>query len=132
MERGGSVAEFPTTLQAAEAARERGMPVVMGAPNLLRGSSHNGKLRRGSWSGGGWSPRSLRTTCRPDCWPPCSRWPATDWSPCRGDRLVTSGPADVAGLADRGRLVPGLRADLALIATGPLWPVVQSVLVSAR
>jgi alpha-D-ribose 1-methylphosphonate 5-triphosphate diphosphatase len=46
--------------------------------------------------------------------------------------LVTSGPADVAGLADRGRLVPGLRADLALIAIGPPWPVVQSVLVSAR
>jgi len=32
----------PTTLSAAEAARERGLPVVMGAPNVLRGSSHNG------------------------------------------------------------------------------------------
>src|SRR6185437_12763415 len=40
--RGGAVAEFPTTLEAAEAARERGLPVVMGAPNVLCGSSHNG------------------------------------------------------------------------------------------
>ena len=40
--RGGAVAEFPTTVEAAEAARERGMPVVMGAPNALRGTSHAG------------------------------------------------------------------------------------------
>jgi alpha-D-ribose 1-methylphosphonate 5-triphosphate diphosphatase len=46
--------------------------------------------------------------------------------------LVTSGPADVAGLADRGRLQPGLRADLALIAARDRWPVVHSVLVSGR
>jgi alpha-D-ribose 1-methylphosphonate 5-triphosphate diphosphatase len=46
--------------------------------------------------------------------------------------LGTSGPADVAGLADRGRLQPGLRADLALIAARDRWPVVHSVLVSGR
>jgi alpha-D-ribose 1-methylphosphonate 5-triphosphate diphosphatase len=46
--------------------------------------------------------------------------------------LVTSGPADVAGLTDRGRLQPGLRADLALIAAQGRWPVVHSVLVSGR
>ena len=41
-DRGGAVAEFPTTVEAAVAARERGMPVVMGAPNALRGGSHSG------------------------------------------------------------------------------------------
>ena len=44
--------------------------------------------------------------------------------------LVTAGPAEVAGLADRGRLQPRLRADVALIAAGGRWPVVHSVLVS--
>ncbi len=132
-ERGGSVAEFPTTLQAAEAARERGMPVVMGAPNLLRGSSHNGNASARELVG-----RGLVTSIASDYLP--SGLLAAVFT-LAGDGLVTlpeaiglvtSGPADVAGLADRGRLVAGLRADLALIATGPLWPVVQSVLVSAR
>ena len=44
--------------------------------------------------------------------------------------LVTAGPADVAGLADRGRLQPRLRAARALIAAGGRWPVGHSVLVS--
>jgi alpha-D-ribose 1-methylphosphonate 5-triphosphate diphosphatase len=37
--------------------------------------------------------------------------------------LVTSGPAEVAGLSDRGRLVPGLRADLVLVEPAGNWPV---------
>ena len=38
--------------------------------------------------------------------------------------LVTSGAAAAAGLADRGRLAPGLRADLALVDDAGSWPVV--------
>jgi alpha-D-ribose 1-methylphosphonate 5-triphosphate diphosphatase len=42
--------------------------------------------------------------------------------------LVTSGPAAVADLTDRGRLEPGLRADLTLVEdTGP-WPGVWATL----
>jgi alpha-D-ribose 1-methylphosphonate 5-triphosphate diphosphatase len=40
--------------------------------------------------------------------------------------LVTSGPADVAGLHDRGRLEPGLRADLALVTLDGRWPRVRA------
>ena len=39
--------------------------------------------------------------------------------------LVTSGPAAVAGLSDRGRLEVGLRADLALIDDVGPWPRVM-------
>jgi alpha-D-ribose 1-methylphosphonate 5-triphosphate diphosphatase len=39
-----TIAEFPTTRVAAEAAHRIGMAVVMGAPNLVRGGSHSGNI----------------------------------------------------------------------------------------
>ncbi|MBC8162561.1 MAG: alpha-D-ribose 1-methylphosphonate 5-triphosphate diphosphatase [Roseiflexaceae bacterium] len=39
-----TISEFPVTLEAALEARQRGMHVVMGAPNVLRGISHSGNL----------------------------------------------------------------------------------------
>jgi len=39
---GAAVTEFPVTLAAARAARDRGMPTVLGAPNVLLGGSHSG------------------------------------------------------------------------------------------
>jgi alpha-D-ribose 1-methylphosphonate 5-triphosphate diphosphatase len=128
--RGGAVAEFPTTLAAAQAARQHGLPVVMGAPNVLRGGSHNGNA-----SGRELIERGLVTAIASDYLP--SSLLAAAFSLADDPRiglaaavaLVTSGPADTAGLADRGRLLPGLRADLVLVASGR-WPVVHSVLVS--
>ena len=43
-DRGGMVAEFPTTMQAARAACDSGMLVVAGAPNVIRGRSHTGNV----------------------------------------------------------------------------------------
>lgn len=41
---GVSLAEFPTTLEAAQASRQAGMATVMGAPNVVRGGSHSGNV----------------------------------------------------------------------------------------
>ena len=41
---GCTIAEFPTTVEAAEAARAAGMGIVMGAPNLVIGGSHSGNV----------------------------------------------------------------------------------------
>ncbi|MBU2135119.1 MAG: alpha-D-ribose 1-methylphosphonate 5-triphosphate diphosphatase, partial [Alphaproteobacteria bacterium] len=41
---GATVAEFPVTAEAARRARERGMVVVMGGPNLIRGGSYSGNV----------------------------------------------------------------------------------------
>lgn len=41
---GAKISEFPVTLEAAQAAAERGMVVAMGAPNALRGVSTSGNL----------------------------------------------------------------------------------------
>ena len=38
------LAEFPTTVEAARACRARGIAIMMGAPNLMRGGSHSGNV----------------------------------------------------------------------------------------
>ncbi len=39
------ISEFPpTTIAAAQAAREAGEPVLMGAPNVVRGGSQSGNI----------------------------------------------------------------------------------------
>jgi alpha-D-ribose 1-methylphosphonate 5-triphosphate diphosphatase len=42
-------------------------------------------------------------------------------------RLVTAGPAALVGLADRGRIAPGLRADLVRVRVHDGLPVVRAV-----
>ncbi|MFI1764212.1 alpha-D-ribose 1-methylphosphonate 5-triphosphate diphosphatase [Streptomyces sp. NPDC020800] len=131
-ERGGAVAEFPTTTAAAKAAREHGMPVVMGAPNVLRGHSHNGNA-----SGRELVARGLVTALASDYLPSGLLGAALllaeeGLAPLpEAVGLVTGGAADVAGLRDRGRLEPGLRADLVLAGPGRPWPVVAAVLRAA-
>lgn len=41
---GVGIAEFPTTIEAAEACRVHGIAVMMGAPSLIRGGSHSGNV----------------------------------------------------------------------------------------
>jgi alpha-D-ribose 1-methylphosphonate 5-triphosphate diphosphatase len=41
---GSVIAEFPTTIAAAQASRQHGMNVLMGAPNIVRGGSHSGNV----------------------------------------------------------------------------------------
>ena len=41
---GVSIAEFPTTMVAAEASHAAGLAVLMGAPNVVRGGSHSGNI----------------------------------------------------------------------------------------
>ena len=41
---GVRIAEFPTTVEAAQAARDAGLFILMGAPNLVRGRSHSGNI----------------------------------------------------------------------------------------
>jgi alpha-D-ribose 1-methylphosphonate 5-triphosphate diphosphatase len=126
---GASVTEFPTTLEAAEAANEADIKVLMGAPNLIRGRSHSGNV----------AATALAERDRLDIlssdYIPASLLPAvfkltTDpfgWSLPRALATVTSVPASTAGLDDRGRLEPGLRADLLRVQVVQDRPVVRTV-----
>ena len=45
---GATISEFPITLEVAKSAKEKGMLTVAGAPNILLGGSHSGKIGRAS------------------------------------------------------------------------------------
>jgi alpha-D-ribose 1-methylphosphonate 5-triphosphate diphosphatase len=119
--RGVTLAEFPETQEAAEAAHAAGDAVIMGAPNVVRGGSHNGNLSALDLISMG-----LCHALASDYHYPSPRRAALmlarsglvdlagAWA------LVSSGPARVLGLTDRGTLAPGKRADIVILdqATG--------------
>ena len=123
--RGVSFAEFPTTVEAAEACREAGIAVMMGAPNIVRGGSHSGNVAALDLAAAGlldilssdYVPASLLLAAfrLAEVWDDLPRAIAT----------VTEAPARRAGLSDRGRLEPGQRADLLRIAALDGQPVLR-------
>ncbi|AHK34995.1 phosphonate metabolism protein PhnM [Rhodococcus opacus PD630] len=127
--RGGNVAEFPTTEEAAREARDRGMSVVMGGPNVLRGGSHSGNVSAVELARLG-----LVTALASDYLPSsllgaAFTLAADDTMPLHAAvSLITSGAATAVGLSDRGALEPGQRADLVLVGLEHRCPVVRSVL----
>ena len=131
--RGGRVAEFPTTLAAARAARDLGLLVVAGAPNVVRGGSHAGNVSAAALVADGlvdalasdYLPWSLLSAS--------VHLAASGLLPLpRAVGLVTGGPAACVGLADRGALAPGLRADLLLADLAGTRPRVLSVLTASH
>jgi alpha-D-ribose 1-methylphosphonate 5-triphosphate diphosphatase len=111
---GMAVAEFPTTLAAARASHESGLSVLMGAPNIVRGGSHSGNVAAAELARHGvldilssdYYPASLLDAA--------FRLAAmdNDYDLPAAMRTITATPARCAGLADRGDISPGKRADL--------------------
>jgi alpha-D-ribose 1-methylphosphonate 5-triphosphate diphosphatase len=131
--RGGAIAEFPTTWEAARRAHEVGLPTVAGAPNVLRGGSHAGNVGAAELIREGlvdalasdYLPTGLLGAVAA-----LVRQRIVDLPMALG--LVTEGPARVADLTDRGRIAPGLRADLVLIDWSGTWPHVAATLRSGQ
>lgn len=111
---GLAVSEFPETRAAAQEAAAHQNPVVMGAPNVVRGGSHQNKVAATDLIRDG-----LCTALASDYHYPALFQAVTTLGPEVGEdaawALVTTGPAQMLGLIDRGRLTPGLRADLIAI-----------------
>lgn len=115
-ERGVRIAEFPETHAAAEAARDAGDSIILGAPNVVRGGSHKGNASALELVAMG-----LCDALASDYHYPSPRRAAlmlarsgvldmeAAWN------LVSSGPARVLELSDRGSFVAGLRADLVIL-----------------
>ncbi len=108
--RGVRIAEFPETLEAAEATGD----VILGSPNLVRGGSHKGNvsaldvIMMGACDAlaSDYHYPSLR---RAALFLAETLGLAAAWD------LVSSGPARVLGLSDRGTLIAGMRADLVIL-----------------
>lgn len=115
-DQGALIAEFPETLEAAEAARLAGDHVILGSPNVVRGGSHKGNASAVELVAMG-----LCDALASDYHYPSPRRAALmlaksgvlDLAGAWG--LISSGPASVLGLTDRGSLEPGKRADLVIL-----------------
>ncbi|MFW2588637.1 alpha-D-ribose 1-methylphosphonate 5-triphosphate diphosphatase [Sagittula sp. SSi028] len=114
--RGAAVSEFPETLEAAQAARDAGEFTVLGAPNVVRGASHAGNASAQDLIAAGLCDALASDYHYPS--PARAAWRCVElglldepeaWA------LVSSGPARLLGLADRGRIKAGLRADLVIV-----------------
>jgi alpha-D-ribose 1-methylphosphonate 5-triphosphate diphosphatase len=120
------ISEFPVSVAAAEAARAHGMEVIGGAPNLVRGGSHSGNVAVAELVS-----RGLVDAFASDYVPPAlleAAWrAAATLTLPRAIGMVTERPARMVGLDDRGRLAPGLRADLAQVRPFGETPVVRRV-----
>jgi alpha-D-ribose 1-methylphosphonate 5-triphosphate diphosphatase len=124
---GITISEFPVTLDAARAARAAGMQVIAGAPNLVRGGSHAGNVAAADLVRAG-----LVDAFASDYVPAAlleAAFAASRLGLSLPDAvaLVTDRPARMAGLTDRGRIAPGLRADLVRVRVHDGLPVVRAV-----
>lgn len=130
---GITVSEFPLSQEAAEAAAQAGEPIVLGAPNVVRGGSHIGALDAGPAAEAG-----LCTALASDYFYPAPLAaagrllaegrmpPEAVWS------LVSAGPAAAMGLGDRGALRPGARGDLALFSRDGAAARAEAVFANGR
>ncbi len=129
VEFGMVIAEFPTTIAAARAASDRGMHVLMGAPNLVRGFSHSGNVSARELAGEG-----LLDTLSSDYFPASLMHAAFVMADeVEGITLpdavatVSANPAEAAGMEDRGRIETGRRADLVRVRVVDGLPIVREV-----
>jgi alpha-D-ribose 1-methylphosphonate 5-triphosphate diphosphatase len=126
---GITLAEFPTTGEAARACHQHGIAVMMGAPNLIRGGSHSGNVAAGDLAEAG-----LLDVVSSDYVPAALLGSAVKLAGIWGDMAravatVTAAPAKAAGLIDRGRIAEGLRADLIRFRVIEGVPVLRGVWV---
>lgn len=124
-----SVAEFPTTMEAARGLHEAGISVLMGAPNVVRGGSHSGNIAAVDLAREGlldimssdYIPSSLLMAAMQLP----RHVPAIDLA--SAVRTVTKAAAEAVGLNDRGEIAVGKRADLIRVHVAHDVPAVRSV-----
>jgi alpha-D-ribose 1-methylphosphonate 5-triphosphate diphosphatase len=122
------ISEFPTTMDAARRACELGLLTLMGSPNVVRGGSHSGNVsvRDVARAGllGGLSSDYVPASLLHAAW----ILHAEVGLPLHeAMALVTLNPARALGLSDRGRIEPGLKADLVRVHIDRDLPVVRRV-----
>jgi alpha-D-ribose 1-methylphosphonate 5-triphosphate diphosphatase len=126
---GVAIAEFPTTLRAAEASHKAGLAVLMGAPNVVRGKSHSGNISAAELAKTG-----LLDVLSSD-YVPFALVQAAFLLPERAPEvslpeaiaMVSRNPARAVGLADRGEIAVGKRADFVRVEMLGGTPVVRGV-----
>lgn len=133
-DRGARISEFPMNRRVARAAREAGDFIVFGAPNATRGGSHLASIGAADMIREGlcdilasdyYYPAMLLGLARlkaDGVGPLPALWP-----------LVSGNPARALGLADRGTIEVGKRADIVLVEWPEgAYPVVRRTFAGGR
>jgi alpha-D-ribose 1-methylphosphonate 5-triphosphate diphosphatase len=131
---GVRIAEFPTTLAAAEASHKAGLAVLMGAPNVVRGRSHSGNISALELARAGYLD-VLSSDYVPFA-------PMQAVFVLAGQietinlpqavAMVSRNPARAVGLTDRGEIAIGLHADVVRVKLIEGLPVVREVYRQGR
>ncbi|WFU30979.1 alpha-D-ribose 1-methylphosphonate 5-triphosphate diphosphatase [Bradyrhizobium brasilense] len=131
---GATIAEFPVNEETARDAAAAGDFIVFGAPNVVRGGSHTGWTKASDMIAQG-----LCSVLASDYYYPAQllaafRLVADGILPlARAWDLISSAPARAAGLADRGVLAAGRRADIIVVDDKvPLRPRIVAVIAAGR
>jgi alpha-D-ribose 1-methylphosphonate 5-triphosphate diphosphatase len=131
---GVTIAEFPVNEATAQEAAAAGDFIVFGAPNVVRGGSHTGWTKASDMI-----EKGLCSVLASDYYYPAPLLAAFRLAVdgilplAQAWRLISAAPAHAAGLADRGRLAVGHRADLILVDDDvPLRPRLVGVIAGGR
>lgn len=131
---GVRIAEFPVNEETAREAASGGDAIVFGAPNVVRGGSHTGWTKASDMI-----EKGLCSVLASDYYYPAPILAAFRLAADgvltlpRAWDLISKAPARAAGLADRGILARGHRADILLVDdTVPLRPRVVAVIGGGR
>jgi alpha-D-ribose 1-methylphosphonate 5-triphosphate diphosphatase len=131
---GVGIAEFPVNEETAREAASAGDAIVFGAPNVVRGGSHTGWTKAADMIAKG-----LCSVLASDYYYPAPllaayRLAADGVLPLPAAwKLISAAPARAAGLADRGMLAEGYRADILLVDDEvALRPRIVAVIAAGR
>ncbi|MDR1934481.1 MAG: alpha-D-ribose 1-methylphosphonate 5-triphosphate diphosphatase, partial [Candidatus Accumulibacter sp.] len=125
---GTAIAEFPTTQEAASVSHRKGLKVMMGAPNIVRGGSHSGNVSASALARAG-----VLDMLSSDYYPSSLLEAALALAGMEGYSLpkavnaVSQVPAQTVGLSDRGEIKLGLRADLIQVRLHRGHPLIRQV-----
>jgi len=130
---GATLAEMPTTLEAARRAKELGMSVCMGAPNLYRGGSHCGNLSCAEALEAGLVDCLCSDYHYPSMLGAALKLIEAGAPAPEAFRLVTLNPARSLGMDGRlGSLESGKQADLVAFEARPGFGLASQVWVAGR
>lgn len=129
-----TVAEFPTTMEAAKSSHESGLSVLMGGPNVVRGGSHSGNIAATDLAKEGYLdiissdyvPHSMLHAAM------ILYEDLDGYDLPKAIRTVSKTPAESVGLMDRGEIAVGKRADLIHVHHTPHHPVIRAVWCEGR
>ena len=120
---GATIAEFPVTVEAAGRARELGMTIVAGAPNVVRGGSHSGNVAALELLQHGLCDVLVADYHAPSLVLAVQRIVESGLLTLEeGVNLVSRNPARAIGREDLGTIEPGRAATLTILRMEPGRP----------